>query len=110
MHPYVLCMTLYIFLTFTRFIEHELVVEKEAGTIEWKARVSIQQKEAQEQETIAGSKQSASAVEQVPTERGKDIRFLEMGSEEASEAETKTGKHEYTHQLKQVTCMMAVRT
>ena len=92
---------MYIFLLFARFVEHELVVKKEAGTIEWKARVSIQQKEAQEQEEIAGSKQTASAAEMVPTEKVKDIRFLETGGEEASEAETKTaGKHEYTHQLK----------
>ena len=87
---------------FARFVELKLAVEKEAGTIEWKARVSIQQKEAQEQkEASAGSKQTASAAVQVSTERGKDIRLLEMGDEEASEAETKTaGKHEYTHQLK----------
>ena len=87
---------------FTRFIEHELIVEKEAGTIEWKARKSIQRKEAQEQKAI-GSKQTASEAEQVPTEKGTDIRLLEMGGEEASEAETRTrttGKHEYTHQLK----------
>ena len=88
-------------LLFARFVEHELVVEKEAGMIEWKARVSIQQKEAQEQEATAGSKQTASATEKVPTEKGKDICLLEMGGEEASEAETKTaGTHEYTHQLK----------
>ena len=99
-HPYVLCV--YIFLLFIRFVEHELIVEKEAGTIEWKARKSIQQKEAQEQkEASAASKQTASAAEQVSTEKGKDIRLLEMGGEEASEAETKTaGKHEYTHQLR----------
>lgn len=86
-------------LLFTRFAEHELIVEKEAGTIEWKARKSIQQKEAQKQEAVAGSKQ-ASAVEQVQVEKGKDIRLLEMGGKEASEAEIKTGNHEYTHQLK----------
>ena len=87
---------MYIFLLFTRFVEHELIVEKEAGTIEWKARKSLQQKEA-----TTGSKQTASAAEQVPTEKGKNIRLLEIGGEEASEAETKTaGKHEYTHQLK----------
>ena len=91
---------MYIILLFARFVEHELIVEKEAGTTEWKARKSIQQKEAQEQEAIAGSKQTASAAEWVPTEKGKDIRVPEMGGEEASEAETKTGKHEYTHQLK----------
>ena len=87
-------------LLFVRFVEHELIVEKEAGTIEWKARKSMQQKEAQEQEPTAGSKQTASAAEQVPTERGKNIRLLEMCSEGASEAGTKTGTHEYTHQLK----------
>ena len=97
-HSYYVCS--YIFLLFTRFVEHELIVEKEAGTIEWKARKSIQQKDAQEQEATAGSKQTASAAEQAPTEKKKDIRLLEMGGEEASEAETKTGKHEYTHQLK----------
>ena len=90
------------FLAFIRFVERELIVVKEAGTIEWKARKSIQQKEAQEQEAIVASKQTASVAEQVPTEKGKDIHLLEMGGEEASEApvETKTGKHEYTHQLK----------
>ena len=98
-HPYILCV--YIFLLFTRFIEHELIVEKEAGTIEWKARKSIQQKEAQEQEAIAGSKQTASVAENVPKEVGKDIRLLEMGGESIPEAETMpAGKHEYTHQLK----------
>ena len=87
--------------TFSRFVEHELIVEKEAGTIEWKARVSVQQKEAQEQQTITGSKQTSSTAEQMPTEKGRDIHLLEMGGEEASEAKTKTaGKHEYTHQLK----------
>ena len=91
----------YNFHIFARFLELELIVEKEAGTIEWKARKSIQQREAQQQEAIAGSKQTASAAKKVPTEKDKDIRLLEMGGEEASEAETKTaGKHEYTHQLK----------
>ena len=85
------------FLLFARFIEHELILEKEAGTIEWKARKSIQQEEAQEQkEVTAGSKQTASVAEQVPTEKDKDTCLLEMGRDEAS----KTGKHEYTHQLK----------
>ena len=93
-----------------RFIEHELIVEKEAGTIEWKARKSIQQKEAQqreakEQEAATRSKESASATEQEQTEKGsKDIRLLEMGGEEASTAEAKTGKHEYTHHLRYVAC------
>ena len=92
---------MYIFLLFARFIEHELIIVKEVGTIEWQARKSLQLKEVQEQEAIGGSKQTASAAEKVPaTEKGKDIHFLEMGGEEASEAETKTGKHEYTHQLK----------
>ena len=91
-----------------RFVEHELIVEKEAGTIEWKARKSIQQKEAQQreaqdQEAAARSKQSASATEQEQTEKGsRDIRLLEMGGEEASTAETKTGKHKYTHHLRYV--------
>ena len=97
--PIILCV--YILLLFIRFVEHKLIVEKEAGTIEWKARKSIQLKEAQEQEVIAGSKQTPSAAEKVPTEKGKlDIHLLEMGGEEASEAEIKMGKHEYTHQLK----------
>ena len=41
------------FLVFDRFVEHELLVEKEPVTIEWKARRSIQQKEAQEQDAAA---------------------------------------------------------
>ena len=87
-----------------RFVEHELVVEKEPGTIEWKARKSIQQKEAQEQD--AAAKQTASVAEHMPKEeKDKDIRLLEMGGEEeASGPETMIGKHEYTHHLRWVTC------
>ena len=86
-------------MAFGRFIEHKLIVEKEPGTIEWKARKSIQQKEAQEQD--AAAKQTASVAEHVPKEgKGKDIRLLELGGEEASAPETKTGKHEYTHHLR----------
>lgn len=91
-----------------RFVEHELIVEKEAGTIEWKARKSIQQKEAQQRETqdqeaAARLKGSGSATEQEQTEKGsRDIHLLEMGGEEASTAETKMGKHKYTHHLRYV--------
>jgi hypothetical protein len=75
---------MYLHIHVYRFVEHELMVEKELGTIEWKARESIQQKEAAAQE------------------QGKDIHLLEMGGEEASGPETnyKTGKHEYTHHLR----------
>jgi hypothetical protein len=89
--------------TFNRFVEHELMVEKELGTIEWKARKSIQQKEAAQEQGAAttGSKQTASVAEQVQTqEKGQDIRLLEMGGEEASAPETKTSKHEYIHHLR----------
>lgn len=71
--------------------------------IEWRARKSTQQKEAQKQEAVAGSKQqqqASAAEQQEQAEKGKDIRLLEMGGEEASETEAKTGKHEYTHLLK----------
>jgi hypothetical protein len=89
---------------FDRFDEHELMVEKEPGTIEWKARMSIQQKEAAQEQGAAttGSKQTASVAEHVQKEeKDKDIRLLEMGGEEASGPETyKTGKHEYTHHLR----------
>ena len=86
-------------LAFDRFVEHELVVEKELGTIEWKARKSIQQKEAQEQD--AAAKQTASVAEHVPKEeKDKDICLLEMGGEEASAPESMTGKHKYTHHLR----------
>ena len=87
-------------LAFDRFIEHELLVEKEAGTIEWKARNSIQQKEAQEQD--AATKQTASVAEHMPKEeKDKDIRLVEMGrEEEASGPETMIGKHKYTHHLR----------
>ena len=86
-------------LAFDRFMEHELVVEKEPGTIEWKARKSIQQKEAQEQD--AAAKQTASVAEHVPKEKkDKDICLLEMGGEEASGLETMIGKHKYTHHLR----------
>ena len=89
-----------LFGLFDRFVEHELLVEKEPGTIEWKARKSIQQKEAQEQD--AAAKQTASVAEHVPKEeKDKDIRLLEMGGEEeASGPETKTSKHEYFHLLR----------
>jgi hypothetical protein len=89
--------------TFDRFVEHELIVEKELGTIEWKARKSIQQKEAAQEQgaATAGSKQTASMAEHVQTEeKDKDIRLLEMSGEEASGPETKTGKHKYTHHLR----------
>ena len=85
-------------LAFDRFIEHELVVEKEPGTIEWKARKSIQQKEAQEQD--AAAKQTDSVAEHMPKEKDKDICLLEMGGEEASGPETMIGKHKYTHYLR----------
>ena len=84
-------------LSFDRFIEHKLLVEKELGTIEWKARKSIQQKEVQERD--AAAKQTASVAEHVPKEE-KDIRLLEMGGEEASGPETMIGKHKYTHHLR----------
>ena len=86
---------MYYVLAFDRFVEHELVVEKEPGTIEWKARKSIQQKEAQEQDEAA--KQTASVPQE---EEAKDIRLLEMGGEEASGPETMIGKHKYTHHLR----------
>jgi hypothetical protein len=79
------------------------MVEKELGTSEWKARKSIQQKEAAQEQGAAavGSKQIASVAEHVPMEeKGKDIHLLEMGGEEASGPETKTGKYEYTHDLR----------
>ena len=78
-----------------------MLVEKELDTIEWKARKSIQQKEAQEQD--AAAKQTASAAEYMPKEeKDKDIRLMEMGGEEASgpESETMIGKHKYTHHLR----------
>ena len=89
-----------LFGLFDRFVEHNLLVEKELGTIEWKARKSIQQKEAQEQD--AAAKQTASVAENMPKEgKDKDIRLLEMGGEEeASGPETKTNKHEYSHLLR----------
>ena len=89
-----------LFGLFDRFVEHNLLVEKELGTIEWKARKSIQQKEAQKQD--AAAKQTASVAEHVPKEeKDKDIRLLEMGGEEeASGPETKTSKHEYSHLLR----------
>ena len=90
---------MYIAILFTRFIEHDLIIEKEGGTIEWKARKSVQQKESREREAATKSKQASAA--EVPTDKNKDIRLLEMGSDETSdEAETKSGKHEYTHHLK----------
>ena len=90
---------MYYVLAFNRFVEHKLLVEKEPGTIEWKARKSIQQKEAQEQD--AAAKQTASVAEHVPKEeKNKDIRLIEMGVEEASGPETMIGKHEYTHHLR----------
>ena len=86
-------------MAFDRFVEHKVVVEKELGTIEWKARKSIQQKEAQEQD--AAAKQTASVAEHVPKEeKGKDICLLEMDGEEASAPETMIGKHKYTHHLR----------
>jgi hypothetical protein len=87
--------------TFDRFVEHELIVEKELGTIEWKARKSIQQKEAAQEQGAAAarSKQTASVAEHMQTEEnGKDIHLLEMGGNVASG--TKTGKHKYTHHLR----------
>jgi hypothetical protein len=88
-----------------RFVKHELMIEKELGTIEWKARISIQQKEAAQEQgeagAAAGSRQTASMAEHVQTEeKDKDIRLLENGGEESSAPETKTGKHEYTHHLR----------
>ena len=83
----------------SRFVEHDLIVEKETSTIEWKARKSIQQKQSQLEEEAATRPKQASA-EEVPTEKNKDIHLLEMGGEKPSEAEAKTGKHEYTHHLK----------
>jgi hypothetical protein len=80
-----------------------LIVEKEPGTIEWKARKSIQQKEAAQEQGVAAarSKQTASVAEHMQTEeKGKDIRLLEMGGEEASGPETNGGKHQYTHHLR----------
>ena len=72
---------------------------KEPGTIEWKARKSIQQKEAQEQD--AAAKQTASVAEHMPKEeKDKDIRLMKMGGEEASGPETMIGKHKYTHHLR----------
>ena len=87
-------------MVFDRFIEHKLLVEKEPGTIEWKARKSIQQKEAQEQD--AAAKQTANVAEHMPKEeKDKDIRLLEMGGEEeASGPETMIGKYEYSHLLR----------
>ena len=73
---------MYFVLAFDRFVEHKLLIEKEPGTIEWKARKSIQQKEAQEL-------------------NDKDICLLEMGGEEeASGPETMIAKHKYTHHLR----------
>ena len=91
---------IYYVVAFDRFVEHELVVEKEPGTIEWKARKSIQQKKAQEQD--AAAKQTASVAEHMPKEeKDKDIRLVEMGrEEEASGPETMIGKHKYTHHLR----------
>ena len=68
-------------MAFDRFVEHKLLVEKEPGTIEWKARKSIQQKEAQELDD-------------------KDILLLDMGEEEAFGPETMIAKHKYTHHLR----------
>ena len=81
------------FLLFARFVEHELIVDKELETIEWKARESIQEKEAEEeQKATAASKQTTSEAKRVPTKRGQDIRLLEMGGVEPSA--------EHTHQLR----------
>ena len=89
-------------LAFDRFVEHKLLIEKEPGMIEWKARKSTQQKEAQEQD--AAAKQTASMAEHMPKEeKDKDICLLEMGGEEASDPETMIGKHKYTHHLRWVT-------
>ena len=94
---------MYYVLAFDRFVEHKLLVEKEQGTIEWKARKSIQQKETQEQD--AAAKRSASVAKHMPKEeKDKDICLLEMGGEEeASGPETMIGKHKYIHHLRWVT-------
>ena len=91
---------MYYVLAFDRFVEHKLLVEKEPGTIEWKARKSTQQKEAKEQD--AAAKQSASVAKHMPKEeKDQDIRLLEMGGEEeASGPEIMIGKHKYTHHLR----------
>ena len=82
-----------------RFVEHNLIVENEGGIIEWKARKSVQRKESREWEEAAQSKQTSAA--DVPKDQNKDIRLLEMGSEETSdETETKPCTHEYPHHLK----------
>ena len=72
---------MYYVLAFDRFVEHKLLIEKEPGTIEWKARKSIQQKEAQELDD-------------------KDICLLEMDEEEVSGPETMIAKHKYIHHLR----------
>ena len=99
-HPWALTqdttVTYYYVLAFDRFVEHKLLVEKELGTIEWNARKSVQQKEAQEQD--AAAKQTASVANHMP--KDKDVRLLEMGREEASGPETMIGKHKYTHNLR----------
>ena len=105
-HPWALTWdttVMYYVLAFDRFVEHRVAVEKEPGMIEWQARKSIQEKEAQEQD--AAAKQTASVAEHMPKEenfKDKDIRLMEMGGEEASGPETnlKTRKHKYTHHLR----------